>query len=64
MSVTIKQVCESWIRHTQPELTDDTEIARRARAFFDSSSDGSLFHVLTARDVLVAAGKLPRAEQS
>lgn len=38
--VTNREVCESWIRHTRPDVTDPAEIDKLARAFWKSTPAG------------------------
>ena len=52
-----QQICEAWIRLTEPNVAE-TEIAEKARAFFEASPSGELNHVFEARLTLIAAGRM------
>lgn len=49
---TFEQICQAWVRHTRPEITDPNEIARLAREFWESDPSGSVEHVVAAGNLL------------
>lgn len=55
MTPTCKDVCEAWVRRSDPTLSN-TEIAAAAIAFWESDRHGGLFHVWEAQSILTAEG--------
>ena len=53
-------VCEAWIRHNHPEITDEEAISAKAREFWNSSPDGGVVHVFEAMYLLMEVGVLEK----